>query len=430
MRIVHLTTHMGGGIGQAISSLVQRDSANHHTVLCLQKPEKDRFIRLCQQSGRTVLCEPSQTCLTEQVAHSDVCIIHWWGHPVMAQMFANFPAVPIRGVLWSHVNGLYYPWLSPELVEPTAAVFLTSSCSLEAAMWQQQPALVNKAQVVFGLGDLSRMHPPSHRSWHDGPIRVGYVGSFVKSKIHPDFVDLCERILRIEPNIRFVLAGDPREYAWIVQQARSRGILSAFELAGYVEDVPALLSSLDIFAYPLNPTHFGTTENAILEAMAMQLPVVLLDQPAERAIVTHLKNGILARDIEDFAAWVHRLASEPDLRLQLGQTARETMQSQRTIEGNLKRFHQALQMVVAQPKKILTWPAYQGKAPWQWFFNAVRPDMRAAFLEHQSEEFGYLLEKMPVFCEPSKGSIPHFHRTFPQDPILAQWSEIVAKIKK
>ena len=433
MRILHLTVHMGGGIGRAIHNLTQKDGVHTHTVICLQMPEKDAFIRACRECGVQVICEPAPIELLELLRMSDVCIIHWWGHPAMARMLAEFPPIPVRCILWCHVNGLYYPWISPSLLAPCHAVFFTSPCSFEAFEWtaeQKADILDKKAQVIYGIGDMSKF-TAHERHRRDGPgIRIGYVGSFVQSKINPRFVEICNEILQQHPNAQFILAGDPREYQWILRKIRNLGIADSFQAVGYVKDVPALLDSLDIFLYPLNPTHFATTENSILEAMAMKLPVVLMNQSTERTIITHLKDGILADGEEDIVKWVHRLAIDPDLREQLGNCARDTVLKHRDADRNIINFHSVVAKITGTEKRVLVWPEYVGHSPWEWFLNAVRPDMRPYFKEtsQELENVKLFLRAMPIFTEPSKGSILHFYKTFPDDPILLKWKHIIAGI--
>ena len=40
MNILHITTHMGGGVGHALSDLTLWDKQNKHKIIILQKPEK------------------------------------------------------------------------------------------------------------------------------------------------------------------------------------------------------------------------------------------------------------------------------------------------------------------------------------------------------------------------------------------------------
>ena len=70
----------------------------------------------------------------------------------------------------------------------------------------------------------------------------------------------------------------------------------------------------DIFFYPLQPDHYGTAENALVEAMSLGLMPVVLDNPAEMAIVRDGETGFVARSIERCTALLQTLLASPGLR--------------------------------------------------------------------------------------------------------------------
>ena len=56
------------------------------------------------------------------------------------------------------------------------------------------------------------------------------------------------------------------------------------DFRGYTTDVASELRAINVMAYLLNPQHYGTAENALLEAMTMGIVPVVLDNPAERKL--------------------------------------------------------------------------------------------------------------------------------------------------
>jgi len=154
-KILHITTHLGGGVGKALSSIVtheQKYNLKHkHKILLLDEPEKDQFVNICRKGGVDVILKTQHFPLECEFADADVVVLHWWHHPIMASFLANFPTIPLRLVLWVHVNGCHYPCIPYEFVALPHRTFFTSPFSLENAYWtsQQQNDIKQSSAVVY-----------------------------------------------------------------------------------------------------------------------------------------------------------------------------------------------------------------------------------------------------------------------------------------
>lgn len=95
------------------------------------------------------------------------------------------------------------------------------------------------------------------------------------------------------------------------QKVRDRGLEGIVNFLGERSDVPQLLADADLF---LNTSHYEGQSVAMLEAMAMALPVVATDVPGNRDLVAHGQNGLLAvhNDPGQLADAVLRLIEQPD----------------------------------------------------------------------------------------------------------------------
>ena len=83
---------------------------------------------------------------------------------------------------------------------------------------------------------------------------------------------------------------------------------------GPTSDPKAALADADIFFYPLQRDHYGTAENALVEAMSLGLAALVLDNPAEKAIVHDGKTGFVASSIEEISSLLEMLLLLPDVR--------------------------------------------------------------------------------------------------------------------
>lgn len=90
---------------------------------------------------------------------------------------------------------------------------------------------------------------------------------------------------------------------------------------GYQEEIlPDLYRSWDAFLFPASGSEQG--QRAILEAMASGLPVVAVDVPGVRDLVTDGREGFVVPE-SGISPALARLAADPALRLEMGARARE-----------------------------------------------------------------------------------------------------------
>jgi glycosyltransferase involved in cell wall biosynthesis len=84
-------------------------------------------------------------------------------------------------------------------------------------------------------------------------------------------------------------------------------------LTGYREDVPALLSAMDIFVFPSHAEAFGLV---LIEAMAMKLPVVTANCDGVLDIVLENQTGELVppKDVKQLIQAVEKLILDRELR--------------------------------------------------------------------------------------------------------------------
>lgn len=90
---------------------------------------------------------------------------------------------------------------------------------------------------------------------------------------------------------------------------------------GWIEDKRGAYGAGDVFLFPTTAENQGI---AVLEAMACGKPVVLRDIPVFQEYYTDGEDCLLCKDFEGFRAALDRLAGDPELRMRLGENARDT----------------------------------------------------------------------------------------------------------
>ena len=108
---------------------------------------------------------------------------------------------------------------------------------------------------------------------------VAWAGRFDVVK-RLEIVVACAELLATPP-VRFLLVGDGPDRASLEQLLARSTAAARVQLLGWRDDVPAVLSAADAFVFP---SRTEGLPSAVLEAMAVGLPIVASDIPAHREL--------------------------------------------------------------------------------------------------------------------------------------------------
>lgn len=435
MNILHITAHLGGGAGKAISGMAiqgQRDFPDEHRILLLQQPEKNGYVRQCLEHQVAVQVWEGETGVLKW---ADVIVVSWWDHPAMAGFLRSFSGQSNPILLWSHVNGCHYPFFTFRFAKAFDRILFTSPYSFQNPTWakSERQEIKELADVVFGMGqfDAQEMVPKTDYSLNDHFV-IGYAGTLNYGKLHPAFVEFCKEVCVRIPHARFVMAGD-RDVR-LERDIQAVGLADRFAFPGFVADVPALMRTFDVFGYPLNPEHYGTTENVLLEAMACGVPPVVLRQNVEQFIVPQAEE-YLADDLKQYARRIEYLWRNQDRRAMLGCKARTHVLAQYDVKKNTARFHTACEKAIESHKSFHDF-SFLGDSPWRWFLycageenrfrlEAARTSLESSGPAAEEEALRQLRACPPIFWEARKSSLRHFAAVYPEDKTLQRFYQVM-----
>ncbi len=232
-------------------------------------------------------------------------------------------------VRWMARDPIYFPiarWINRR-----ADVILANSEAVRQHAISREGADPRRFRVIHNGVDTERFRPgppeealARELALPSGIPVIGMVANFLGYKGHADVVQAAAT-LRAQ-GLRFALlfvGRDGNASEAVRRQIQEEGLAECVRFAGPRPDVRGLLRLFDIF---VSASHEEGFSNSILEAMASGRAIVATSVGGTVEQIEDERSGLLVKpeDPARLALALSRLLREPDLRLRLGATARET----------------------------------------------------------------------------------------------------------
>lgn len=198
--------------------------------------------------------------------------------------------------------------------------------------------------LVHNGVDLMEFRPDPEAPRPNDTFTVTQIGRLIGWKGQRVLLQAVPIVLRKFPRAQFVLVGDGPDRIALERFAAELGIGNQVRFPGMVADVRPLLAAADIIVLPsISPEPFGRT---VIEAMAMEKPVIATAMGGPAEIITPLVDGLLVKpdDPALLAEKIISLAENRDAARELGRRARKTVAARfdarrtvREVEGIYER---------------------------------------------------------------------------------------------
>ena len=191
-----------------------------------------------------------------------------------------------------------------------------------------------KIAVIPNGIDFNVAEPRRHRT---RLRKVVVVANLRPEKGHDVLMDAAVEVLRRFPDAHIECVGGGPQLEPLVARAEARGLLHAVTFLGQRDDVPARLAEADIFVLPSRSEAFP---NAVLEAMAAGLPIVVSGVGGILELIDDERTGLLvpAGDPHALADRICRLMTDPALAARLGDAACEKARARFSFDRMVSAF--------------------------------------------------------------------------------------------
>lgn len=202
--------------------------------------------------------------------------------------------------------------------------------------------LGRKVEVVYHGVDLERFKP---LKTEDKTVDVLSIGNLVKKKGHRYLIEACGILKRKGIFLKCLIIGEGPE------KAQLSGIIKELGLEKYVEiankclqvELPSVYAKSKAFVFPTIITDSGDRDgiaNVLVEAMAMELPVISTKLPNIAELVENEKDGILIPEgnAQLLAETIDNLLSDDNKRKTLGKNAHLKIKNEFDFNEKIKNL--------------------------------------------------------------------------------------------
>lgn len=147
---------------------------------------------------------------------------------------------------------------------------------IDHLMWRRDRLRVRDARVEFGIASKQ--------------IAIGAVGRLEPQKRFDVLLRAFAMVARERKDVRLIVAGDGSSRAQLETMAVDLGVADACRFVGHCSDVTGFQHAMNVF---VQSSDYEGTSNALLEAMALETPVVATDVGGTRELMHDGVHGLL-----------------------------------------------------------------------------------------------------------------------------------------
>lgn len=245
--------------------------------------------------------------------HSPSAVVPVW----LYASKASIPIITVEHQANAAKNWKHHVWSKVALLLSDVVVVLTEEYRRE--YMERHGGLARDVKVIQNGIDIGLYKPtvrPSRPVW-----RIGMASRLTPLRDHCGLVDALKAIAREDIELHIAGSGDTAEVIRrhivdldLSDRVYMRGLLDELQLVSFMQD-------LDIYVHA---SFYETMSTAMMQAMAVGLPVIAYDVPGIRNLVEHGVNGILVEpgNPTNLANAIMHLISDDKMRDKLGSNAR------------------------------------------------------------------------------------------------------------
>jgi glycosyltransferase involved in cell wall biosynthesis len=383
LKVLHVTPHLGGGVGRCLSTIsqVKFDEVNREFLL-LESPVDRSFYDVISQKHKIRIVN-YQNDIEQYLQTFDIIQCEFWNHPAMLHFLNYSKNIRLRRIFWCHISGLGDIRFPLNFLNSDNKIIFTSEIS--NAEYRTRNPVVNSGFVFAENNDES--------TEHNREYDFVYAGQLDYRKLHAEFTNIILQAATLSQTEVNIL-GDGRDRQLIQKKISSDNVI----FHGHVNNVRDYFSRSKFLIYPLNEEHYGTGENIIKEAMSQGCVPLLLSNPAEVEIMKEHSSFLCHKSVGCLVQSFYKLIKDDALVEHYSNLLKRFSEHNYSVKLSVDQLAQVYtDSLGAQTPGLFEMQEAFGGSPMEW---------HEAFGNHQETS-----ENKNI---PSKGSRAHFEQYFSQ----------------
>lgn len=182
-------------------------------------------------------------------------------------------------------------------------------------------------------------------------LTIGAVGRLAAEKGFDLLIQAVDRLLSAGREVELVIIGEGGERSRLEELLARLGRSERIRLLGYRADVRDWYEAFDVFA--LSSLREGLP-NVVLEAMALEVPVLATRIAGVPRLIADGENGLLVEpgSVDGLTDALARLLSDAELRRRLGQAGRETIVRHCSFSARMRKIQALYDDLLRSPRVV------------------------------------------------------------------------------
>ena len=180
-------------------------------------------------------------------------------------------------------------------------------------------------------------------------VVLGAVGRLEPQKRFDILLDTFARLHHRRPETRLVIVGDGSSKAALEAQRKALNLEASVTLLGHVADVIPVHHAFDLF---VQSSEYEGTPNAVLEAMALETPIVATDAGGTAELVEHNVHGRIVplRNADRLFHAIESALSDPRSTRRMVERARRRVETDLSFEARVRRVEDIYEEVAGHAR--------------------------------------------------------------------------------